>query len=95
MTSRKTIAAMVGKVRRILTGWGKAWGILPISTAEHKLSELRMGFCNNCSQAKTSKVLEILSGKEHYTSKLVCTKCKCPCLEKSLVTDEKCPIGKW
>jgi hypothetical protein len=88
-------AVMAGKVLNILTGWGKAWGILNITPAEHKLSALRMNTCRDCDKAKTSKVLEILNGNAHYSSKMVCSVCHCPCLEKSLVVNEKCPLGKW
>ncbi len=83
------------KIFRILKGWGKATGILSTSTAEKKLSALRLTICMRCEHSKSSKVLEILNGQANYENRLKCDKCKCPCLEKSLVTDEKCPIAKW
>ena len=80
---------------RILTGWGKSLGILPKSKAEEKLSKLRLEICKICEMSEESKVLSLVKGHADYIKTLKCTKCKCPCQEKSLVIDEKCPIGKW
>lgn len=79
----------------IIKGWGKSIGILSVSTAEKKLSDLRLKHCSGCPLSATSKFLEIVNGHAKYEHRLVCTKCKCPCLEKSLVVDEKCPVGLW
>lgn len=83
------------KIFHILKGWGKAMGIINVSTAEGKLSELRLSICGICEHSDNSKVLEFLNGRAKYKNQLQCNKCKCPCLEKSLVIDEQCPIGKW
>ena len=83
------------KVSRILKGWGKRLGILSVSTAEAKLSALRLKQCMKCQWSETSKMLEIMNGHANYENRLVCGKCKCPCLQKSLVVDEYCPINVW
>lgn len=80
---------------KILTGWARVLGMISTSEPQKKLSELRVSICKLCPEAKTNKVLAILNGNVNYVNQLQCRKCKCPCLEKSLVTDEKCPIGKW
>lgn len=86
---------MIKKIAHIIIGWGKAFGILPITTSEAKLSALRLKICGQCDYSLKSKVLEILNGHAQYEHILKCSKCTCPCLEKSLVTDEKCPADKW
>lgn len=83
------------KIGHILTGWGKAFGFIAVSSAEAKLSELRLSICNGCPLAEKSNVLKLVNGHAKYESQLYCTKCKCPSEEKSLVVDEKCPVGKW
>lgn len=83
------------KLFRILTGWGKAFGWLPVSTPEKKLSELRLKICGICEESETSKALRIINDEAIHGYQLRCLKCKCPCLEKSLVVDEKCPLSKW
>jgi hypothetical protein len=83
------------KIMHILKGWGKAFGILSTSSAELKLSKLRLEKCSGCEHAKKVKVLEIMNGDEVYENSLQCAICHCPCLEKSLVVDEACPIHKW
>jgi hypothetical protein len=85
----------VKKIGHILTGWGKRFGLIDVSAANAKLSELRLTLCLKCPDAKSSKVLEIINGSGEYTDRLFCDRCKCPCLEKSLVLDENCPIAKW
>jgi len=79
----------------ILKGWGKAMGVIPRSKAEDKLSALRLKECGKCEHSKSVKLLEFLNGKANYEHRLQCSKCGCPCLEKSLVVDETCPIAKW
>lgn len=74
---------------------GKRWGIISTSKAEEKLSDLRLSICNLCEYAEESKVLKVLHGDIGEVATLKCTKCKCPCLEKSLVVDERCPEYKW
>jgi hypothetical protein len=83
------------KIANILKGWGKAAGFISTSNAELKLSKLRLERCRNCMHSKKVTVLEIINGDEVYENSLRCTICHCPCLEKSLVVDEQCPIYKW
>lgn len=82
-------------LKTIFIGWGKKFGFLPTSRAEEKLSKLRMSICDRCRESKTSKVLVILNGEANRVDSLFCNKCLCPCLEKSLVVEEHCPIHKW
>lgn len=86
---------MIRKLMHIVKGWSMAWGIVKTSTAEAKLSELRLKICGTCPYSTSSKILEILNGNANYEYRLQCTKCSCPCLEKSLIVDETCPIMKW
>jgi hypothetical protein len=83
------------KLLNILTGWGKRLGILQISKAEHKMAEVRMSICKWCPYSEQSKVMKILNGNVNYEAQLKCNKCGCPCWEKTIVVDEKCPIDKW
>lgn len=83
------------KAARIIKGWAKRFGIVKVTTAEAKLSALRLSICEICPIAEESKLLQIVNGSANYVDTLICGKCKCPCLEKSLVVEEKCPIKKW
>lgn len=86
---------MFKNISHILTGWGKRYGLISTSTAEQKLSELRMKKCSVCIHAHESKALKLLNGNVHHETTLYCTKCGCPCLQKTLVADETCPLNKW
>ena len=83
------------KFRNILIGWGKRLGILQTSPAEQKMSKARMYICGKCPEAKQSQVLELINGNAEMVDCSFCTLCKCPCLEKTLVIEESCPMGKW
>ena len=85
----------MASIRNILTGWLKATGVLRVSHPEKKLSDLRLKLCGTCKFSQTSKFLEFVNGHANYESRLQCGKCKCPCLQKTLVVDENCPIQKW
>lgn len=80
---------------RILKGWGKALGLIRTKNEEAEVSGKRLVICGRCPFSKDSKVLLIIHGHAKYEHQLQCTKCKCPCLEKSLVMEEKCPVGRW
>lgn len=86
---------MLKKINHIFIGWGKRLGWLPTSEAEHKLAELRLKSCQQCPNTKESKLLKIVNGHGAYEKEIFCTLCKCPCSEKTIVVEEKCPIGKW
>ena len=79
----------------IIIGWAKRWGFLPTSEAETKLSELRMKCCRKCEHAKRSKLMKLINGNANYELQLVCGVCSCPCLQKSLVVKEECPVSRW
>lgn len=83
------------KIMHILTGWGKALGFIRVSTAEAKLSEMRLKICRGCDRAKEKRVFHFVNDEAIVGHDLFCTKCKCPCLQKSLEVDEKCPLSKW
>jgi hypothetical protein len=92
---KRDIEIMIKKFFHIIRGWGLAFGIIQKTKAEEALSHLRLKICARCEKAKESKVLGIINGQAMYERSIICSKCSCPCLEKSLVIDEKCPIGKW
>lgn len=79
----------------------KIWGLKSIAEGwinknkHFQYSKDRLKICTGCSEAKPRQILRILNGSEIWEYSLQCTKCKCPCLEKSLVQSEKCPLGKW
>lgn len=82
--------------RHILVGWGKKWGILPTSEAEAKLSATRLQICSTCPEAKVSKVLTFVTPEEaEEVERIYCTRCSCPCIAKTLVVGESCPINRW
>lgn len=86
---------MIKKVKHILIGWGKRWGVLPVSSAEEKLSQLRLKICAGCPDHKTSKVLEIVNGNAEEVHMMFCKKCTCPCYQKTIVVEENCPLNHW
>jgi|KBSSwiStaDraftv2_1062776.scaffolds.fasta_scaffold21894_6 hypothetical protein len=87
------------KIGHIFRGWTKAMGarlgFRSLEDKEKKLSDLRLQLCGRCKYAAHKKVLEFINGDDVWVNALFCTKCKCPCLEKSLVAEEKCPMGYW
>lgn len=80
------------KIARIFEGWLKRFKLLK---GDWSLSARRLKICESCSRAKKSKIIEIFNGNVLEVNSMVCTKCHCPCLEKSLVKKERCPLGKW
>lgn len=85
----------MSKLRYIAIGWSKSLGLLPVAEAEQKLSDLRMSICSTCPASKVSTALKIINGEAVKEHALYCTKCKCPCKQKTLVVNEKCPLGRW
>jgi len=83
------------RIGHIIRGWAKHFGFISITRAEEKLSALRMKECKKCTFSEPKKILVFLNGHAEKQASLACTKCNCPCLEKSLVVDEQCPIGIW
>ena len=86
---------MIRKLIHIIIGWSRRLGWIETTAAESKLSDLRMKSCSNCKESFESKFLKIVSGHAEYEKVIVCGKCKCPCLAKTLVVDEQCPLNKW
>lgn len=79
----------------IAEGWGKSLGWLDVSPENQQLSIERMRKCARCPFAKQSSFLKLLKGEAREMDAIYCTKCGCPTNEKTLVTNEKCPIGEW
>lgn len=86
---------MVKKILHIIIGWAKSKGFIEVSSAEEKLSKLRLQKCVDCMDSEQSRVLKIINGKGSYENTIKCKICKCPCKEKTLVLDETCPKKKW
>lgn len=79
----------------IAEGWSKSLGLLEVSKENRELSNRRMAICATCPAAKESSFLKMLRGKMHDVEAIYCTECGCPCNEKTLVNEEKCPLGYW
>ena len=79
----------------IAEGWGKSLGLLAISEETAQLSAERMKICAVCPKAAESSFLKLINGSLDDVPAIYCTECKCPCNEKTLVTKETCPLGKW
>lgn len=86
---------MIKKIGHIVRGWAKYFGLVSTSSAEAKLSDLRLKVCSSCFYSDSKKIIEIINGNVIHEATLVCTKCKCPCMQKTLVVDETCPVEKW
>jgi len=56
---------------------------------------MRLEICGKCEFAKTSSMLEVVNGDLMWEMRLQCSKCGCPCLQKSLIPDESCPVNNW
>lgn len=89
-------------VKHIAQGWGKSLGWLQTTPEESLLSIERLNICatsgengSACEHAKPSSLLKLLRGEAKQMDIIYCDKCGCPATEKSLVTDEKCPLNKW
>lgn len=88
-------AGIFKKARHIITGWARKFNIIHTPIEIEKLSKERLAICKVCDQAKVSKILELIQGGFEEVDTLLCTKCSCPVLEKSLVLQERCPLHKW
>jgi len=80
---------------RIGKGWFRHLGILPMSKELEVLAEKRFEICKVCPHAKPHKLLKVIDGKLNKVGSIYCTICKCPCHQKVLVKEEKCPKEKW
>lgn len=83
------------KILNIITGWGKRLGFLKVQPGELDMAGKRLEMCKACPFTKQSSALKIVNGQgsmEHFS---LCTKCGCPVYEKTIVKQEKCPVGKW
>lgn len=89
----------IEKIGHIVAGWsraiGRRLGLISLSSAEEKLSELRLKICNDCKFSMYKKWPELINDEDVEVNGLVCSKCGCPCIEKSLVVDEQCPESFW
>lgn len=78
----------------IISGWGKAMGLMKIEPKEQALSEERLKVCSGCEHATPSSCLEFINGSAVKIEGMYCNECFCPCLQKSL-TNDVCRLGKW
>lgn len=79
----------------VVEGWGKGLGLWEVTAEEAALSVERMKICAVCPKAKHSKFLAFLKGGAHDVDGVYCGLCGCPVNEKTLVSGERCPEGKW
>lgn len=82
-------------LQHIATGWGKSLNLLEVSEEEKELSAARMEVCATCEEGKESSFLKLIRAAFVDVPAIYCGICKCPCNEKSLVTNETCPLGRW
>lgn len=85
----------MSKLSHIVEGWGKSMGLLDVDQETATVSKERLSICAACPFAKESSFLKLIKGTAEDLAAIYCTKCGCPVNEKSLVTKEKCPLGKW
>lgn len=79
----------------IATGWARHMKLISTTEEVQKLSNERVAICGECPDAKESRVLEFFNDSAEHIDIIYCTVCSCPCTQKSLVENEKCPKGKW
>ena len=82
-------------LKNIVIGWSKHLGLMPVTAAEKKLSIDRLLVCSECEEAKESSALEFINNSTERILTIYCKECKCPCHQKSLISNEECPLGKW
>jgi hypothetical protein len=86
-------------LKHIWEGWGKSLGFFQVSEECAALSLQRLDICSGCEHAQESSFLKFVGREAIEVGAIVCGKCpsllKCPINEKTLVTNEKCPLGKW
>jgi hypothetical protein len=78
----------------IVIGWGRWTGLLAVSADVAAESARRLGICEKCEFATSSSFLEFIGNQAYSVKGKYCSKCGCPCHQKSL-TDDKCPEGFW
>jgi hypothetical protein len=91
----KTVDAMIKWLFRVMVGWGRKLKYIDTSPALDALSELRLRTCSKCGHSGTSKILQLTDSGGAYEDVISCKICHCPCRQKTLVIEEKCPIGRW
>lgn len=94
------------KLKNILIGWMRL-GLDEFNLLSDELKELsdqRIGICtgcslregNSCSTEKSGKAIKSLEYEDEQRYKgIVYSGCGCLLDAKTLVDDEKCPLGKW
>lgn len=81
------------KPLHILEGWYKSKIHADKESVDR--SQKRLSVCMECPHAINSSVLKFINGSSQEISTKKCGLCGCPLVEKSLVKDEKCDLGKW
>ena len=85
----------VRKIPKILLAYARKWKVVKTSDSLQKLSRERLDKCIICPWSQVSKIVQVVNGNAQYEDTLVCNKCSCPCVEKTLVKSEKCLLNKW
>ncbi|HLA53963.1 MAG TPA: hypothetical protein VK618_11675 [Flavitalea sp.] len=86
------------ELRNIAEGWAKSLRLVKISQANRELAVKRVGICVECPHAKEHWLKKFIDGmlkRDEIGSGIGCELCGCPINEKALVTEEKCPDGRW
>lgn len=83
---------------KIYEGWTKSLGLRKINEEEKKLAAGRVKICIACPHSEEMWLKKFIDGllqRDIEGSGIGCTKCNCPVNEKTLVTSETCPDGRW
>lgn len=86
---------LICKIPKILKAYARKWGWIKIPVDLQKLSKKRTDICVMCFSSKVSRIVQVVNGTAQFEDSLICTECSCPCVEKSLVISETCPLDKW
>lgn len=83
-------------LRDILEGWGN-WARLQFKTLDQEivhLSKTRLLKCDVC-EIRTGHICNPMKSGNHLITNKITNGCGCAIPPKTLVTNSKCPLGKW
>jgi hypothetical protein len=85
------------KILRGAVGLGTAaaigLGIAPAQVSQDRVED-RRNKCRNCPAAtRNPKYIDL--PEKGLTAASLCRECKCNIKAKTMLADEKCPLGKW
>jgi hypothetical protein len=94
--------SILKKAENILEGWGKSVGLFNVDLKTKIQSNERLNICATsgpggaiCERGKHSNFLKLVNGTAHEIDAIYCDACGCPVNQKTLVTEENCPLNKW